>query len=600
MKVRVVGGFLGAGKTTAIQWLARHHAGRGEQVAVITNDQGSALVDTAIARAGGTSMVREIAGGCFCCRYSELEAALEDLATGGASVAIAEAVGSCTDLVATVLAPLADRRGDRIQLEPLTVVVDPWRLSEVQNGGFSPDVEYLFRKQVEEAGVVLVSRADTRPPDVTPWLRMVRADAAVVSFSGLTGEGLDDWLAARPVSPAPPLVLDYDRYAAAEASLGWLNARAEVLGEIPFAPGDVMRRFLDELANLPVAHAKVAMVEPAHGVAARVRRGERVRVETPPAATDPTHWMRLLINARVATSPAMLEATVRRALARAARPARIVWDTLACFAPARPTPEHRYAFRCGSGDDPSCCAAFYQRPDVRYLLGDSLHPGGVRLTLALASELGLASGVRLLDVACGRGESLHAIVGRWPVSATGVDAGSWAAAGGTPFAFVRGDAHALPFEDGTFDAVLCECGLSTFADPARALAEIHRVLAPKGRLAMSDMVVEGPIPETLRPLSHAGACLAGAKSDAGYRALLGDARLRVERAWDESTALAETLSRIKRKLVGFALAKASGAVPTDVTIDLGRARELVREAERTLRTGAVRYGAYIARKETPN
>jgi SAM-dependent methyltransferase/Ni2+-binding GTPase involved in maturation of urease and hydrogenase len=599
MKVHVVGGFLGAGKTTAIRWLARHHANRGEQVAVIANDQGSALVDTAIARAGGTSMVREIAGGCFCCRYSELDAALEELSKAGASVAIAEAVGSCTDLVATVLAPLADRRGGRIQVEPLTVVVDPGRLAEVQEGRFSPDVEYLFRKQVEEADIVLVSRADTRPPDVTPWLRTVRADAAVVSFSGLTGEGLDDWLVARPASPAAPLLLDYDRYAAAEASLGWLNASAEVRAEIPFAPADVMRRFLDDLADLPVAHAKVAMVEPRHGVAALVRRGDRVRVETPPAA-DPTRWMRLLINARVATSPAMLEATVRRALARAARPARIAWDTLACFAPARPTPEHRYAFRCGSGDDASCCAAFYQRPDVRYLLGDTLHPGGARLTLALASELGLSSGARLLDVACGRGESLLAILDRWPVLATGIDRGAWDTAASAPFAFVRGDAHALPFEDGAFDAVLCECALSTFADPARALAEIRRVLAPRGRLAMSDMIVEGPLSDVLRPLSHAGACLAGAKSDAGYCALLGDAHFRVERAWDESTALAEMLSQIKRKLVGFALAKASGAIPAGVTIDLGRAREVVREAERTLRAGAVRYGAYIAKKEAPS
>jgi SAM-dependent methyltransferase len=233
------------------------------------------------------------------------------------------------------------------------------------------------------------------------------------------------------------------------------------------------------------------------------------------------------------------------------------------------------------------------------LLGDALHPGGARLTLALASELGLSSGARLLDVACGRGESLQAILGRWPVTATGVDTGSWGAAPAAHLAFVRGDAHALPFEDATFDAVLCECALSTFADQPQALAEIHRVLVPGGRLAMSDMIVEGPIPESLRPLSHAGACLAGAKSDTGYRTLFGGAHLLVERAWDESTALAAMLSEIKRKLVGFALAKASGVVPAEVAIDLARARELVREAERTLRAGAVRYGAYIARKGAP-
>jgi hypothetical protein len=77
-------------------------------VAIITNDQGRALVDTALCQRDGGE-VREIVGGCFCCRYDELEAALVGAAESGATVVIAEAVGSCTDLDATVLSPLADR-----------------------------------------------------------------------------------------------------------------------------------------------------------------------------------------------------------------------------------------------------------------------------------------------------------------------------------------------------------------------------------------------------------------------------------------------------------------------------------------------------------
>ncbi|MFT5435088.1 MAG: G3E family GTPase, partial [Myxococcota bacterium] len=119
MRVHVIGGFLGAGKTTAIGALARYYAERGERVAIVTNDQGHALVDTAalvdvLASKSGsgsqerrTTGVTEIGGGCFCCRFPELEDGLVAAAGQGATVALAEAVGSCTDLVATVLSPLA-------------------------------------------------------------------------------------------------------------------------------------------------------------------------------------------------------------------------------------------------------------------------------------------------------------------------------------------------------------------------------------------------------------------------------------------------------------------------------------------------------------
>ncbi|MGH7271324.1 MAG: DVU_1556 family methyltransferase, partial [Polyangiaceae bacterium] len=478
------------------------------------------------------------------------------------------------------------------RLQPLAVVIDPWRLADMERGVFTADVEYLFRKQVEEADVVVLSRADTAPPDVTGWVRSVRPDAAIVPFSGLTGEGLDRWLAARPARPAPPLDLDYDRYAAAEASLGWLNARVEVRSDEEFSPSEVLVRFLEELKDLPIAHAKVAVIEPPLGIAAVVRSGDPPRLEMPEAVPR-VRAMRLLVNARVATSPEHLEARVRQALGRAARHAKVQWEELSCFSPARPMPEHRYAFRCGSGDDASCCADFYARPDVRYLLGDVLHPGDERLTLALAAELGLTAGARVLDVGCGRGGSLRAVIDRWSVEGTGIDAGA-VPTDEEKLTIVCADAHAMPFEDASFDAVLCECALSTFADPARALAEVHRVLRPGGRLGMSDMIVEGSIPAALRPFAHVGACLAGARTDAGWQALLHGAGFTVDRAWDETSGLRDMVARIKRRLVGFALAKASGVAPVDVTIDVARGRELVREAERTLREGIVRYGAYIA------
>ena len=542
MKVYVVGGFLGAGKTSAIRALARTLAELGERVAVVTNDQGHALVDTALVREDVAS-VREIGGGCFCCRYPELESALLAAAEAGASVAIAEAVGSCTDLVATVLSPLAERHGDRFRVAPLAIVVDPWRVRDIARGAFHEDVAYLFRKQLEEADVILVSRGDASPPDVTEVLREIRSDAAIVAISGRTGAGMSEWLSATPQRPAAPLVIDYDRYAAAEAGLGWLNARVHVTAARAFAPRSLILDILGALRELPIAHVKIATLAPAHGTAALVRRGGEpgVALDALPAETES---LELLVNARVAMSAAALTIAVRDAVlgAAAGAGATVEWTELESFEPSRPVPVHRYTYRCGSGDDASCCAAFYDRPEVRFLLGDSWHPGGAALTLAQGAELDLTAGAKVLDVACGRGESLRVLRSRFAIEAVGLDSGD--APGGDEVRIVRGDAHHVPFDDQVFDAVLCECAMSTFADPRGALLEMRRVLKPARRIAVSDMIVEGPIPERLRPYAHTGACLAGARTERGWLELFADAGLIVVRSSDESRALVELVSGI--------------------------------------------------------
>lgn len=97
----MIGGFLGAGKTTALGKLAQRLAGRGLRVGLITNDQGRNLVDTAMLRAQGFA-TEEIPGGCFCCRFNSLvDAAAKLTERSRPDVFIAEPVGSCTDLAAT-------------------------------------------------------------------------------------------------------------------------------------------------------------------------------------------------------------------------------------------------------------------------------------------------------------------------------------------------------------------------------------------------------------------------------------------------------------------------------------------------------------------
>src|SRR3954469_12236182 len=121
----MVGGFLGAGKTTTLARLAQHHQARGRRVGIVTNDQAADLVDTTSLRAQGFA-VEEVAGACFCCRFDDLVERVARLETSERpDVLLAEPVGSCTDLVATVIQPLKDLYGRRFAVAPYPVFFKP-------------------------------------------------------------------------------------------------------------------------------------------------------------------------------------------------------------------------------------------------------------------------------------------------------------------------------------------------------------------------------------------------------------------------------------------------------------------------------------------
>src|SRR6058998_3020478 len=158
----MIGGFLGAGKTTAVARLATRLRDQGLRVGLITNDQGQQLVDTAMLASRGFP-VEEIAGGCFCCRFNSLtEAARKLSAQTRPDVFIAEPVGSCTDLVATVSYPLRRIYGEQFSIAPLSVLVDPIRARRVfglaEGAKFSDKVRYIYRKQLEEADFIVINK----------------------------------------------------------------------------------------------------------------------------------------------------------------------------------------------------------------------------------------------------------------------------------------------------------------------------------------------------------------------------------------------------------------------------------------------------------
>src|SRR5215207_4568475 len=155
-KLIMIGGFLGAGKTTLLLRAAKELEAQGHRVALVTNDQGHDLVDTALARLERVP-VAEIVGGCFCCRFNDFLNALQEVRhTIQPDVILAEPVGSCTDLMATVLRPLRQQYPDDYAIAPFTVLFDAGR----NLSGFPSEVSDLYQWQLDEADTIALSKMD--------------------------------------------------------------------------------------------------------------------------------------------------------------------------------------------------------------------------------------------------------------------------------------------------------------------------------------------------------------------------------------------------------------------------------------------------------
>lgn len=138
-----------------------------------------------------------------------------------------------------------------------------------------------------------------------------------------------------------------------------------------------------------------------------------------------------------------------------------------------------------------------------------------RLTVgALLDAVEVKEGVRLLDVACGTGNATAEAHARG-AKATGLDLVaamvSEARALYPDVDFTEGDAEAMPFNHGEFEAVVSNFGLRHFPHPERALAEAFRVLSPGGRFAASDRMPPGfygtIVKEALEATGHSDAPL---------------------------------------------------------------------------------------------
>lgn len=359
MRFVLIGGFLGAGKTTTIARLAAYYQQQGLRVGIVTNDQAADLVDTHSLRSMGFS-VGEVAGACFCCHFNELTETVQRLSSDQQpDIILAEPVGSCTDLVATVVQPLMQLHPDQFQVAPYGVILKPSHgrkiLANNGGGGFSPKAAYIFTKQLEEADFILLNRIDQLSEQEAGELEALLKDSypgiPVLRISAREGTGIDalvQLLDQQGDFGRRVLELDYDIYAEGEAELGWLNASLEVQADELFDLDALLMGIIEQLrsqlaeAAAETAHLKtIGMAQDGHGVANLVSSDSPAELSM--ASDCRTRHVDLIINARVAMDPEDLESQVRQAVTLVVEqlPARVHFRQTQSFRPGRPVPTHR-------------------------------------------------------------------------------------------------------------------------------------------------------------------------------------------------------------------------------------------------------------------
>lgn len=360
----MIGGFLGAGKTTAIARLARHFTDLGLRVGLVTNDQAYGLVDTATLREQGFD-VGEVPGACFCCKFDDLVDTAAALgADGQPDIILTEPVGSCTDLLATVLRPLNHLYGDRYELGPLAVLCKPEHGRKILGGGsagFSPQAAYIFLKQLEEAQIIVLNKVDklvtVEMAELVELLENRFPNKTILAASGATGDGFEDLIAALESDSqldTESLEIDYDTYAEGEAALGWLNCGVKFSAGSAWSLDTLVQELVAQFSSTLTA----AGMEPGH-VKVLAAAGQATAIANWVASDAPVELSvssgvdvaeaDTLVNVRVHGDPDQVASLIRNSIAKVSQQLQLSFELSSeqFFRPGRPEPTHRYESSTG-------------------------------------------------------------------------------------------------------------------------------------------------------------------------------------------------------------------------------------------------------------
>ena len=352
MKIHVLSGFLGSGKTTAIYEASKYLIHKGKAVGVITNDQGSQLVDSGLFESSGIPN-SQVLNGCFCCNYDQLTQQIDTLTQSRhPDYIFAESVGSCTDIMATVIKPL-------LKYTPytevtLSTIADIRLLDLLLNDKattFQDSVSYIYFKQLEEASVIVVTKVDLVTSafveKIVSKLRQRYPGKTILFQDNRQEKEIQRWLnhldTALEDSLLPALEVDYDTYAAGEAALAWLDQSVDIYSEYDAGKDaiELIQRISQKLrsAGYGIGHLKFLLdgktkISLTH-IPEEIQYDQYLHEKKP--------FITLLLNARVETTPERLRQLVQNAIqeVETTLSCYILTRNIASFQPGYPAPIHR-------------------------------------------------------------------------------------------------------------------------------------------------------------------------------------------------------------------------------------------------------------------
>ncbi|NQU53403.1 MAG: cobalamin synthesis protein P47K [Bacteroidetes bacterium] len=352
----IVGGFLGAGKTTLLYETTKLLMNQDKKVGLITNDQASELVDTALLLQTKVK-VAEVSGSCFCCNFNGFIDSIKQVGTDSdADIIIAEPVGSCTDLSATIMQPLKDNLNRELIISPLSVLADPIRLADILDGrtaGLHASAAYIFKKQLEESDIILITKKDLLEQDELELLlakvKLNYPDSEVLSISAKTGKGIDEWLKliqSKTRTGQRIVEVDYDTYAEGEAVLGWLNSSISLKGE-QINWDKTAITFLEDLSqkidrlNIGVGHIKIILENGSDYLIGNITGTSKTLSIRGKAGIS--NKAQIIINARIGASPEILDKIVKESLEKITKnKITMKINAWKCLSPGYPNPTFRY------------------------------------------------------------------------------------------------------------------------------------------------------------------------------------------------------------------------------------------------------------------
>lgn len=356
MKLHLVGGFLGSGKTTGIVRACKQLSASGIDTAIITNDQGQVLVDSKFVQSLHIAHA-EVTGGCFCCNYNDLMAGIDHLKkTNNPVLIFAESVGSCTDLVATVLKPILKFRNDIEQIT-FSTFVDSRLLYTHMLGltlPFDSSTSYIWEKQLEEAEILVVNKMDLVNEKVAHFFHenvQKHFPLKHILFQNSRDiSSVEKWIdvldSIQQNNDRTSIEIDYNIYGQGEANLAWLDEEIEILTtdntalQVAQKLMNMLVQAIDE-RKLPIGHLKFLTTY--DGESHSTSYTTILDKSESHDSDETVDTVRLVLNARVQTTPEILHSILQQVVGNlgSLKSTIINEKNLSLFKPGFPIPSHR-------------------------------------------------------------------------------------------------------------------------------------------------------------------------------------------------------------------------------------------------------------------